>query len=273
MRSRSSGEKYSISILPALGLADDADARADVLLQALFQVGEDGLARRGGGLALACAGLVPARIDSTRRSVARTVRFSLRMRSAARSCSSARSRPSSTLAWPTLRSFEPIHARICSGSVEQPHGVRDGDPALPDLLRDLFLRQRKFLHQPRVGLGFLDRAQVGALEIFDQRQLEHVAVARLAHDDGQRFESRLARRAPAAFACDQFVLATDQPDDERLDDAPFLDRIDQLGEFLGAERFARLERARDDVRRAKPAGWSRPFPSPVRAPRVCSRCP
>jgi len=122
-------------------------------------------------------------------------------------------------------------------------------------LRDLLLREREFLDETRVGFGFLDGVEVGALEILDERELEHVAVAGLAHDDRQRVESRLTRRAPAAFASDELVLAVDQPHDERLDDAALFDGVDQLVEFLRLEILARLERARDDgVARDLPDG-------------------
>jgi len=84
---------------------------------------------------------------------------------------------------------------------EQPHRVRHRCAAFADLLRDLLLLLAKFPRQPREGARFFDRVEVFALEILDQRQLEHVAIARFAHDDrrlGQpAFCAARHRRSPA----------------------------------------------------------------------------
>ena len=90
--------------------------------------------------------------------------------------------------------------------IEQAHRVRDRGAAVADLLRDVFLAHAKFVREPRVGLRFLDRVEVGALQIFDQRQLENFEVGRLPDDDRRFGQAGFLGRAPAAFAGDELEL-------------------------------------------------------------------
>ena len=59
-------------------------------------------------------------------------------------------------------------------------------------------------------------------------------------------EAEFFRRAPAAFAGDEFELAVDRADDERLDDAVLADGFDKFVERGFDEGGAGLERAGDD---------------------------
>ena len=54
-----------------------------------------------------------------------------------------------------------------------------------------------------VGLGLFERVQVGALDVFDQRQFEVLAVAGLAHDDWHLFQAGLPGGLQTTFPCDQ----------------------------------------------------------------------
>ena len=83
-------------------------------------------------------------------------------------------------------------------------------------------------------------------KIFDERQFEHRAVVGLADDDGHFGQLQKLRRAPAAFAGDQFKLAAALAHDERLDNALFADRIGQFAQRLGGKILARLQRTRTD---------------------------
>jgi hypothetical protein len=71
-------------------------------------------------------------------------------------------------------------------------------------------------------------------------------IAGLADDDGCLGQADLERGAEAAFTRDQLVLSGNQSDDQRLDDAPFADRVDEFAEFLLPEFSAGLEGAGDD---------------------------
>ena len=96
-------------------------------------------------------------------------------------------------------------------------------------------------------MRLLDGVQVFALQIFDERQLQHRAVVRLAGDDGNLRQIQKLRRAPAAFAGDQFKKTATLAHDERLDDALFADGIGQFAQRLVGEILARLERAGADA--------------------------
>ena len=129
---------------------------------------------------------------------------------------------------------------------QQPHAIGDRRAALADFLRDILLPQAEFLGQPREGQRFFDRVQVLALQVLDERELQHLLVGRRA-DNGRRLQQAdLARRAPAALPGDELILAIPLPHDERLDDAVLADGIDQLLQLLAAELRARLERRGDD---------------------------
>ena len=51
-------------------------------------------------------------------------------------------------------------------------------------------------------LGFFERRQVLALQVLDQRQLEHLGVVDVADDDRQLAQADLDRRLVAALAGD-----------------------------------------------------------------------
>ena len=55
-------------------------------------------------------------------------------------------------------------------------------------------------------MRFFDRVQVFALQILDEREFEHLLVACRAHDDRRFDQADLLRRAPAAFAGDDFEM-------------------------------------------------------------------
>ena len=84
-------------------------------------------------------------------------------------------------------------------------------------------------------------------KIFDERQFEHRAVVGFAGDDGHFRQLQQLRRAPAAFAGDQFKKTAAFAHDERLHDALFADGIGQFAQRLGGKILARLERAGADA--------------------------
>src|SRR5262245_20517212 len=67
---------------------------------------------------------------------------------------------------------------------QQPQTVRDRRAVLADPLRELLLRPREFRQELLIGLRRLDRVQVLAQEILDQRELDALCVRGLAHDCG-----------------------------------------------------------------------------------------
>ena len=131
--------------------------------------------------------------------------------------------------------------------LEQPQPVRDGRLRAADSLRDLAERELELVHERGVGARLLDRRQLLAGDVLDEREQERVAVVRLAYDGRQRREPRLARGTPAALAGDQLVAARrTRPDDDRLQQTLLLDRAREAGRRLGLEAPARLARVRVD---------------------------
>ena len=96
------------------------------------------------------------------------------------------------------------------------------------------------------ALGLLERMEVLAVEVLDQRDLEDLGIRDLDLDAGDLRQPRLERRAEAPLAGDDPKAAVRQGADEERLQHPFgLDRLDQLPEVSHAR--ARLLRVRFDV--------------------------
>ena len=61
--------------------------------------------------------------------------------------------------------------------VKKPHGVGDRGSALADAFGDLILGETEIAMEPFVGAGLFDGIEIFALEVLDQRELEHLAIA------------------------------------------------------------------------------------------------
>ena len=94
-------------------------------------------------------------------------------------------------------------------------------------------------------LGFFERRQVLALDVLDQRQLQHLAIVDVADDDRQLVQPGLDRGVVAALAGDDLVARAALAHDQRLDDALLGDRRDQLRQV--AHGLARLVGIRVDL--------------------------
>src|SRR5438034_6770234 len=123
---------------------------------------------------------------------------------------------------------------------EQPQRVRDRRPALPHPLGQLVLREPALVDQVAVRLGFLQRGQVLALDVLDQRELEAVLGPRLAHDHRDPLEPGAQRGAQPPLARDQLVAPRDAARDQRLEESVAADRVGQEPERLVVEVAARL---------------------------------
>ncbi len=113
-----------------------------------------------------------------------------------------------------------------------------------------FLRMAEAVHQLPVGGGLLDRIQVGALDILDDRDLDHIGIGKLADDDRQFVQLRHLRRTPAAFAGDDLVQTLAgrvRTHDQRLQHTATAQRIGQFLQGFGVEMTARLIRVGGDL--------------------------
>ena len=106
--------------------------------------------------------------------------------------------------------------------------VRDRRAVLADGRGDVFLLQVEFVGEPPVGERFVDRVQIFALDVFDQRHLEQRLLLPgrdVADDDRHAQQAGESGGAPAALAGDDLKPVAVRADDDRLDDAVRLDRL------------------------------------------------
>ncbi len=95
---------------------------------------------------------------------------------------------------------------MAGGSFSSRQGVGDRGSRLADPRRNLLLRQLEVLLQRAVGLGLFHRIEVGALEVFDQGELEKLAVvAHLTHHHGHHGEARALRCTPSPLSGDNRI--------------------------------------------------------------------
>jgi hypothetical protein len=95
--------------------------------------------------------------------------------------------------------------------------------------------------------GLLDRVEVAALEVLDDREFEAGAIVSLADDGRDSVEASRRRRAPAPFARDQLVGRGaagdgDRPNEDGHDDAERANRLLEFGQRLRIEVRPRLLR-------------------------------
>jgi hypothetical protein len=128
--------------------------------------------------------------------------------------------------------------------VEKPHGVRDRRSAFADAFGDLILGESEIAMEAFVGAGLLDGIEIFALKIFDESELQHLAIACRANDCWSFGEFEFARGTPAAFTSDEFVLVAYPSNDERLDDATLPNALYEFLEMLTAKLLPWLQRAR-----------------------------
>ena len=130
------------------------------------------------------------------------------------------------------------HGEHRLGQGQQPQQVGDVAAALAERLGQPLLGVAEAVHQLPVALRLLERVEVGALHVLDDRQLEHLGVGERAHHRRQRMHAGELRRPPAALAGDDLVVAGDdrvRAQDQRLDHALLADRGREVGEFLLVE--------------------------------------
>jgi hypothetical protein len=91
-----------------------------------------------------------------------------------------RGQGSSARAWPISRS--PAISICCTdGQVQQPQQVAGGAARAAHGLRCLFVRELEFVDQPLQALRLLQRVEVFALDVLDQRHHRGGFVGHLAH--------------------------------------------------------------------------------------------
>ena len=127
------------------------------------------------------------------------------------------------------------------GQPKQPDVVGDRRSILADRVGNLLLRQMEIVHEPAIRVRFLDRIQVFALNVLDERDRQQLVFRNVSNDHGNFEETDALRRAPATFAGHDLVAAVDAPDHDRLDDAVGPNRARQVIDPLVVDVRARLK--------------------------------
>ncbi len=159
--------------------------------------------------------------------------------------------------------------------------VGDVAAALADALRQRILGVAELGDETLIALGLLERVQILALHILDEREFERVAVAHFAQQHRHFVQLGALRRAPAPLAGEDLEFAGAarvRAHQKRLQHALRRDRLRQRVERFLVEAPARLEaagvealdrHALDAARRlARFIAQKRRKPAPQAAPRV-----
>jgi hypothetical protein len=126
------------------------------------------------------------------------------------------------------------------------------------LLGDAAAREPAVVDQPLEGLRLLDRVQVDAQAVGEQREVEALRVlVRRADEHGHLDKRSFDAGAVAPLTVDQAVLAVDRRrEEQRLQQPVLLDRRRQALELGLVELVARVEAVSDDRRRQRDGAQS-----------------
>src|SRR5215467_7290819 len=121
--------------------------------------------------------------------------------------------------------------------------------ALADGFGETGLRAAELRDQPAVSLSLFQRRQVFALQVFNERDFQHLGISEHADDDRDFVHPDPLRRAPASLTGNQLegsLLAAQRPDQQGLEDALLADRLRERVELGIGKATSRLERRRPD---------------------------
>lgn len=108
------------------------------------------------------------------------------------------------------------------------------------------MRATEVVEKLLVGRRLLQRVQLGAVEILEERIAEEVGVRSFSDDRRNGGETGKLRCAPASLTHDDLVGAADRSDDDRLQHADLTDRGGKLRQVFFVEDRAGLARVRND---------------------------
>ena len=103
-----------------------------------------------------------------------------------------------------------------------------------------FLSMAEFPRKLLICLRFLDRVEVLALDILNQRDLKRSRIVEVANDDRDLVQRARAARPPAALSRHDLIIMTMRPHDDRLDQPTRRDRCSEFVEQIIVEMTPRL---------------------------------
>ena len=124
--------------------------------------------------------------------------------------------------------------------LQQAQGIGDGDAALADAPGNLLLRMAAELHEAAVAARLIDRIEVGALQVFHERQLQVLDPLGRAYDGRNGRQSGKASRAEAALAGDDAVAVAIGLYHQGLEHPVRGDRVGEFLKLVAVERAAWL---------------------------------
>ena len=104
----------------------------------------------------------------------------------------------------------------------------------------LLLGQAQLLLQALIRVRLLERLQLLALNVLDQRQLQQLIVLDGPHPDGDRGEARLLGRSPTPLSRDDLVARSVGAYQDRLEHSALFQRSRELRQLRRADVGARL---------------------------------
>src|SRR5262249_35837475 len=119
--------------------------------------------------------------------------------------------------------------------LQEPQRVRDRDAAASDARRHLIVSEVEVLDELLVRGCFLERVEVGAMDVLDQSVLEGRRVVGGTDQRRDRLQARPSRRPPPPFTGDELVAFVGGAHEHRLEHADLADRIGQRAELLPPE--------------------------------------
>ena len=137
----------------------------------------------------------------------------------------------------------PCRIRSCTGlaSAEQAQQVGHAAARAADGGCRGLVRHAELVDQALDALCFLDRVEVLALDVLDQRHGQRELVAHVAHQHRHRVQPGELRRTPAPLTGDDLELPVlHRANQDRLDHALRLDRVGQIGDRVRIHLRARL---------------------------------
>ena len=131
--------------------------------------------------------------------------------------------------------------------LEQPDRVADLGPGAADPRGQLLVGAAEVLEELLVGRGLLERVQLRAVQVLQQRVAQHGGVVGVADDRGDGGQPGLLRGPQPALPHHQLVaVRTGAPHHDGLEQPDLADRVHQLGHRLLVEDLAGLGGVRPD---------------------------
>ena len=123
---------------------------------------------------------------------------------------------------------------------QQAQGVGHRRAVLADPLGHLVLGEVEAAHQVAVGLGLLDRVEILALDVLDQRHFQGPVLGDVLDDHRDVLEPGPLGGPPAPLAGDDLIMVAGIAHHQRLDHPLLADRGDQFRHLGVVEALARL---------------------------------